>query len=35
MWINLCAVTIAMAIGFAATAITVLPKTKRATLGKL
>jgi hypothetical protein len=35
MWINQWAVTIAMAVGFAATAVTVLPKTKRPTLEKL
>jgi hypothetical protein len=34
MWINLCAVTIAVAICFAVAAITVLPKDERATFGR-
>ena len=34
MWLSVWTVTIAMAIGFAVTAMTVLPKNQRATLGK-
>ena len=34
MWITVWTVTIAMALGFAVLAVTVLPKNERATLGR-